>query len=77
MADEKTNDEVAKRTIAIPIVPEEAVEPGDVDGHSLAQALAISQLAQRRDRAPAQRADDELKPLTKPFPPMRERRTGK
>ncbi|MGZ6269493.1 MAG: hypothetical protein ACXWMU_02835 [Candidatus Limnocylindrales bacterium] len=43
---------------------------GDTEGHSLAHVLAVGQLTKRAPRG--RRPDEELKPITKRFPSLRE-----
>jgi hypothetical protein len=60
-------------------IKDETADSDDAEGHILAQALAASQIVGRRGNGPRpySKGDEELKPLTKPFPSMREERTRK
>ncbi|MFI5262289.1 MAG: hypothetical protein ACHQZR_07035 [Candidatus Limnocylindrales bacterium] len=52
-----------------------AAEDVDVEGHSVFSAVATSGALRARtpqDARPARKADENLPPLTKPFPSMRE-----
>jgi hypothetical protein len=71
MPDERTSD-------LDPAANETADSP-DTEGHILAQALAASQIVGQRGKGsrPHANGDDDLKPLTRPFPSMREDRTRK
>jgi hypothetical protein len=60
-------------------IKNETADSDDTEGHILAQALAASQIVRQRGSGPRphSKGDEELKPLTKPFPSMREDRTRK
>jgi hypothetical protein len=59
------------------IVEEPAADEDDVEGHSVLSSIAVSGAlrapAPRDDKA-RNKADENLPPLTKPFPSMREDR---
>jgi hypothetical protein len=77
--DRPTDVEAATGTSATGPIRDENAEPDDVEGHNLGHALAASQIVGRRGNDPRahSKADEDLKPLSKPFPSMREDRTRK
>jgi hypothetical protein len=74
-----TDVEAATGKSATGPIRDETAESDDVEGHNLGQALAASQIVGRRGNDPRSRSkvDEDLKPLTKPFPSMREDRARK
>ena len=80
MPDDRPSDvEAATGKSATGPIRDENAESDDVEGHGLAGALAASQIVGQRGNGPRphSKGDDELKPLSKPFPSMREDRTRK
>ncbi len=80
MPDDRPSDvEAATGKSATGPIRDEATASDDTEGHILAQALAASQIVGQRGKGPRPhlKDDEDLKPLTKPFPSMREDRTRK
>jgi hypothetical protein len=77
--DRPSDDEAATGKSATGPITNETAGSDDVEGHSVAGALAASQIVGQRGNGPRphSRGDEELKPLSKPFPSMREDRTRK
>ncbi len=80
MPDDRPSDvEATTGKSATGPIRDETAGSDDTQGHILAQALAASQIAGQRGKGPRphSKGDEGLKPLTRPFPSMREDRTRK